>query len=44
MTATLFKNDAFNIIKKIQQRRRDSYIDLTKDEEENLNIYDIHIE
>jgi Ulp1 family protease len=44
MAATLFENDAFNIMNEIQQRRRDSYIDLTKDELENLNIYDIHIE
>ena len=44
MAATLFENDAFNKMNEIQQRRRDNYIDLTKDELENLNIYDIHIE
>jgi Ulp1 family protease len=44
MAATLFENDAFNIMNEIQQRRRDSYIDLTKDELKSLNIYDIHIE
>ena len=43
MAAKLFENDTFNIMSEIQQQRHGSYIDLTKDELENLNIFDIHI-
>ena len=34
MAATLSENDAFNTMNEMQQRRRDSYIDLAKDEQE----------
>jgi hypothetical protein len=44
MAATLFEINAFNILNEVQQRRLESYVDLTKDEQENLNIYDIYIE
>ena len=43
MAATLFENDTFNIMNGIQQQCHDNYIDLTKDELEHLNIYDVHI-
>jgi hypothetical protein len=42
--ATLFEINAFNILNELQQRRLESYVDLTNDEQENLNIYDINIE
>jgi len=43
MAATLFENDRYNILNGIQQSRNDDYVDLTKDELEILNTYDVNI-